>query len=454
MKRIFLILLLLSGNAWATNYCNDANIIACLKMNVDENPLTDSGGLGHTGALDSAGNPAYSATAPLGYTAGSYVFTDDKISLGDHADYSSEAGASGLLTIVAWVKFNTVSTTLNQRNFIITKGDATQYEYAINSTGDGSNAKFSGRVWDSSGTDIYTSTLDGTTSISTGTWYHVAMVYDKAGNSGKLYVNGVFEVSSATSGTATNGTAALLIGKRQDNPASTALDGSVTQVGLFSRALSQTEIQNIMNYGLDGTQTGRLVSINVSATADTGLSQNNPTTNYGTDTTAGTLSTTDDLPELFKFDYSAIPGTATVYSAVIGLYETTRDSNHSVVFKRILQNWNETQATWDIYSTGNSWNTVGALGSDVDFSSSNTVVVGNANGGWVYATVTSIVSSQLSSNNYGILVRPSGTTDGDVYSTRESGSNNPYMQIVYTAAETTSHTNTIKNSTIRNSTIN
>jgi hypothetical protein len=36
---------------------------------------------------------------------------------------------------------------------------------------------------------------------------------------------------------------------------------------------------------------------------------------------------------------------------------------------RILRNWVEAEATWDVYSTGNSWTTVGAQGADTDYDS-------------------------------------------------------------------------------------
>lgn len=247
---LFLSLIFFCPVTYAATWCNDPNIVICMKMDVDESPITDSSGLGHSGTLDSANNPDYLTDAPTGYPAGSYDFSSDKITFGDHNDFSPEAGASGAITIVAWVKFDTLPTTTNARSFIVAKGTGSQYEYSLNSNGTGTAARLSARIWQLNGTDVFTSALNGTTNLSTGTWYHTAFIYDKAANYGKIYLNGSLENSSATTGTASNGTASLYLGKRQDEPVNTALDGQITQVAIFSRALTVAEITQIYNIGL------------------------------------------------------------------------------------------------------------------------------------------------------------------------------------------------------------
>ena len=75
---------------------------------------------------------------------------------------------------------------------------------------------------------------------------------------------------------------------------------------------------------------------------------------------------------LVKFDFSTIPPNAVITSAVISLYSNGVDAAGSgtslVDVFRILRDWVETQATWNIWKTSNNWSSAGALtnASDVD----------------------------------------------------------------------------------------
>lgn len=251
----FLLSCFLTSCAWAaTNYCNDGSVIVCQPMHVDENPITDAGALHHNGTLDSAGNPARVTTAPTGYTAGSYDFSSDKITFGDHNDFSSEIGASGVLTVVAWVQADTLDSTTGVRNWIVTKGAGSNYEYTLNVIGGGGGVTtVNANIWDASGVNHMVVT--GSRQIDAGTWYHVAFTYNRATPSIKVYVYGSLDRSSTSiqgGGTPTNGTAALLLGKRGDD-ATSPWDGQIAEFAMFSRELSATEILEIANNGLQGT---------------------------------------------------------------------------------------------------------------------------------------------------------------------------------------------------------
>jgi hypothetical protein len=438
-KFILLALVFVSSPAWATNYCADPSVKVCVEMNTDESPIQDQSGNDHDGTLDSANNPDFVSNVPPGYAAGgSYDFSSDKISFGDHADFSPEAGASGIISIVVWVNFDTLDVTEGGRQFVVSKGGGGGYEYAINSNGNGTTAVFSGRIWTSGGTDI--GDVDSVTKIKTGVDYCVGMTYSKADGYNKIYVQGALEATHTAhigDGTASDGSSNLLLGAR-DDAAGTASDQKISRFVMFSRILSDAEHLDICQHGPRGTDTGVVYSTLslTTATADTWLDVANPTTNHGTDTTMGTINTSNDNSELVKFDYSTLPVGATVYQASMTLYQTTREGAHNITAKRLLRNWVETEATQNIYSSGNSWGTAGALNAtDASATGAATTSAGNVEDvTWV--DVTTMINDQLSGNNYGFIIRPSSGVLGDQFSTREESTagQRPRMSIKYYTA--------------------
>jgi hypothetical protein len=98
----------------------------------------------------------------------------------------------------------------------------------------------------------------------------------------------------------------------------------------------------------------------------------NPTTNYGTATylMLGDQSGTADTStrDVIYFDTSSISAASTVTSATFSAYmygaaSNAGDGSQATTMRRLLRNWNESQVTWNVYSSGNSWTTAGA-GSD------------------------------------------------------------------------------------------
>lgn len=69
---------------------------------------------------------------------------------------------------------------------------------------------------------------------------------------------------------------------------------------------------------------------------------------------------------LVKFDLSSIPTNARVSSATLSLYCATDESSNARTFRvyRSLRAWVETEATWNIFSTGNNWQTAGGFGAN------------------------------------------------------------------------------------------
>lgn len=96
----------------------------------------------------------------------------------------------------------------------------------------------------------YGSEVIGTTTLSTGVWYHTAFSYD--GATSKIYLNGILENSKNE--TLSTANTALTIGKKGYS-ANSNMNGFISHVQLYNRALSAAEIRDLYNatkgrYGL------------------------------------------------------------------------------------------------------------------------------------------------------------------------------------------------------------
>lgn len=106
--------------------------------------------------------------------------------------------------------------------------------------------------------------VQATTTIGTGTWYHVAASID--GTTVKVYVNGVLEKEAAQTQTPTYSTEQGKIGNRNNNTDIT-MNGTLDDVRLYNRALSAAEIRQL--YDSPGT------------IASTAVATSNPSAAYG-----------------------------------------------------------------------------------------------------------------------------------------------------------------------------
>ena len=109
---------------------------------------------------------------------------------------------------------------------------------------------------------------------------------------------------------------------------------------------------------------------NAAAGMDVFLHKHYPTNNYGAepDLRIGERNTHVDyvIRTLIKFDLSGLPADAIISSAVLSLWCVTDKSSHARTFRvyRVKRDWVEDEATWNIYSTGNNWQTSGAAGAN------------------------------------------------------------------------------------------
>lgn len=165
-------------------------------------------------------------------------------------------GFSNRMSVTAWVKWDTMPSKGNSWANMVT--------YAANS-GSGDNGIF----WmqhnsDNSKFEFALQTTNGrtfvfsTTKPQQGRWYHVAGVYD--GSFIYMYVNGIMEARVSHSGNV-NSVASnfrLNIGQWPSNGNNyRRFNGNIDEVSIWKKALSATEIKNMMCKGVSPT-TGQL----------------------------------------------------------------------------------------------------------------------------------------------------------------------------------------------------
>jgi len=116
--------------------------------------------------------------------------------------------------------------------------------------------------WSGNGTvDGNWQALDGP-AVNVGDWDHLAITYDDVAEVKKLYVNGELAVES-NDAVAENDTKPLNIGAGGDIGTAYFFKGDIDDIGLWNMALSQEEIQAVMNNGVAGDGGGDAPTISV-----------------------------------------------------------------------------------------------------------------------------------------------------------------------------------------------
>ena len=148
--------------------------------------------------------------------------TDDYVQI----PHSSSLNISGALTIAAWVYFDSLS----GYPMIVNKRASTGHAYQFYQNGN--------KLAFTNGT-----AATSTTSLSTGTWYHVAVV----ANSGTatFYLNGSADGSGSIASTMPTNNENVWLGGM--SWASNYLNGRLDEVAIFNSALNGTQIASMIN---------------------------------------------------------------------------------------------------------------------------------------------------------------------------------------------------------------
>jgi hypothetical protein len=153
--------------------------------------------------------------------------------------------------------------------------------------------------------------------------------------------------------------------------------------------------------------------------ADTYIAEAIPDTNYGADDYLMISPFLNArLRALVRFDLSSIPSGSTVNVAHLSLYYYqywhNDPANRVLDAYRVTKDWAETQATWNIYKTGNSWATAGG---DYTTEGGSSSTVPSGTGQWMVWDVTAIVKAWIEGGqpNYGFIIRDASEDGGDFY---------------------------------------
>ncbi|MEE9167479.1 MAG: LamG-like jellyroll fold domain-containing protein, partial [Candidatus Neomarinimicrobiota bacterium] len=195
-------------------------------------------------AVDSDGNESSFSdevvAAPVANPAGnalSFDGVDDYVSVSYVPDPTA-------YTIEAWVKPSDVTSV----NIIVrtdVNGPTASWSHQLSINPEG---RFQHYTFDGSGRSVA-----GSTSISSGSWYHVAAMATNNGDM-RLYVNGVEEGTSMSVSTLWTGGDRYYFGS--NSTGSDYFSGTIDEVRIWNVARTKAEIQADMNRALKGNETG------------------------------------------------------------------------------------------------------------------------------------------------------------------------------------------------------
>ena len=189
-----------------------------------------------------------------------------------------------------------------------------------------------------------------------------------------------------------------------------------------------------------------MATVTLNPSGDTQLISTSPTTNFNTSTFLG-IGESDGVTEvrrsLIRFDLSSIPAGSVINSATLRLYCVQDLSTVARALRvyRSLRAWIEDQATWNVYATGNNWQTAGGFGAldceqtaigSRSFTASEAI---NVYKEWTLtpSSIQEMVNGTFANN--GFLIRAdTETNDAYRFNSNAAASNKPELVIVYTVS--------------------
>lgn len=223
---------------------------------------------------------------------------------------------TGSLTMSAWIKLESTSVTGTIGGKWETSSNRRQYVAKVNTSG---NVTFSVSSDGSS-----SATVTGGTSLSTGTWYFVTVVFT-ASTSIEIYINGVSDGSSTSSipSSLYSSSGSFFIGYNSLGASSTEFfDGLIQDFTVWNTSLSSTEVSDL--YDLYTTSPSSTFS---------GIRDGSGTSASDSDTSAKAVllsatTSTDKYSQMNRgvltFDTSSIPDSASISSATLRVYVNSK----------------------------------------------------------------------------------------------------------------------------------
>lgn len=188
---------------------------------------------------------------------------------------------------------------------------------------------------------------------------------------------------------------------------------------------------------------GDVTGADYSGCEDAVIKEFTATTNYGsaTDLEVSKWDTDDYSHTLIKFSGLSNLSGKTVTAATLYLYVESAKiaappQTHTL--RKLLRDWVEGEATWNIYSTGNNWATAGAL-NNTDRNNSTVTATASVpdSTGWISFTSAQLITdvqAMIDGTNYGWHIeRTDGADDLDyIHYTSSDGAtaaNRPYLSV-------------------------
>ena len=222
-------ILLFAYSASATDVVT-SNLVSWWKFDETSGTNASDSKGDNTGTLYNFDTPAWTTDTAGGASSGALYFehtdTDEYV----RVEHNASLNPSNF-TLEAWVCMND----LWGENIIVQKG-ATYGNpgYALGFNGD--------KIRFNIGRTGAETLLDSTTTLQTGTWYHVAVTYD--GTNQKIYIDSVKETNEATPLSYETSLDAMYIGHNGRNQIDVfAFSGIMDDVRIYNKALNLGEIQ-------------------------------------------------------------------------------------------------------------------------------------------------------------------------------------------------------------------
>lgn len=211
------------------NSAADAGLVGSWKLDAGNGTTAaDSSGNANDGTLTNG--PVWTN----GKVRGALVFNGSNSYVNVPDNTSLQAAQ---ITLSAWMNSLNTNPSGGAQQAIIAKDDGVQRAFNLKIAG--------GKIQLAMSYSTTAKAVSGTTALLSNTWYFVAGTYD--GATLRVYVNGVLEASLAASlPVGWDNAQPLSIGGRSNISPAVGFNGTVDEVRMYNRALSQTEIQALM----------------------------------------------------------------------------------------------------------------------------------------------------------------------------------------------------------------
>jgi hypothetical protein len=317
---------------YSTPLYNDAHLLCYYRM---EGGSSDNAPNAYCGNGADYGISYATSTGAFGQVASFNGTGADTITANNYL-----AAGSSSITVSAWVYIPSVSGAYRRiasnagaygDNFILRVSNANKWEFFLSGGLTGGGA------------------LDSPSVVATGSWQHVAGVWD--GSVQWLYLNGVAVASTSCTGTWTNGTPhPVAIGT---SVGSEYWNGSIDDLAIFNHALTATEIADLYN----GTWSLSLSSPHQYKSDATTTIPEGGTTNEGevvfgaTLNSMGTSTLQLQVEATTSPNFSDIPNVTSSISVSSGTWATTTffGANGSYHWQARVKDANGATSTWQLF---------------------------------------------------------------------------------------------------------